>query len=109
MNLLDNSAKYKDKEVGAVSIQAEIAGQFFQLYVDDDGPGVPPEVLPKLFDVFYRNDPSRKNPNQGSGLGLAIVWKAIERMDGSICAENLPQGGLRMAIKIPLAERGLNR
>ena len=75
------------------------------LYVDDDGPGVPAEALPKLFDVFYRNDPSRKNPKQGSGLGLAIVWKAIERMEGSIRAENLPQGGLRMTMNIPLAER----
>ena len=108
MNLFDNSAKYKDKKIGAVSIEAEIIGQFLKLYVDDDGPGVPEEALPKLFDVFYRNDPSRKNPNQGSGLGLAIVWKAVERMNGSICAENLPKCGLRMTIKIPLAEREQN-
>lgn len=108
MNLFDNSAKYKDKKIGAVSIEAEIIGQFLKLYVDDDGPGVPEKALPKLFDVFYRNDPSRKNPNQGSGLGLAIVWKAVERMNGSICAENLPKCGLRMTIKIPLAEREQN-
>lgn len=70
------------------------------------GPGVPAQALPKLFDVFYRNDPSRKNPNQGSGLGLAIVSKTMERMKGSIRAENLPQGGLRMVLKIPLAKGG---
>ena len=71
------------------------------VYVDDDGPGVPEDALPKLFDVFYRNDLSRNNPNQGSGLGLAIVAKAVERMDGAVHAENLPQGGLRMVLEFP--------
>ena len=106
INLLDNSAKYKNKEQGCATISGKVSHQQLFLYVDDDGPGVPPKALPKLFDVFYRNDPSRKNPKQGSGLGLAIVWKAVERMTGAIHAENLPQGGLRMAIQIPLAERG---
>ena len=105
MNLTDNSAKYKKKDTGTVSITGELSGQFLLLYVDDDGPGVPAEALSKLFNVFYRNDPSRKNPNQGSGLGLAIVSKTIERMGGSIHAENLPEGGLRIVLKIPLAER----
>ena len=53
--------------------------------------------------LCYRSDPSRKNPHQGSGLGLAIVAKTLERMGGSICAENLPEGGLRITMKIPLA------
>ena len=48
-----------------------------------------------------RNDLSRNNPNQGSGLGLAIVAKAVERMDGAVHAENLPQGGLRMVLEFP--------
>ena len=105
-NLLDNSAKYKDKERGKVCISGQISGRELRLYVDDDGPGVPEEALPKLFDVFYRNDPSRKNPNQGSGLGLAIVSKTVERMGGTIHGENLPGGGLRMALGIPLAQGG---
>ena len=73
--------------------------------MDDDGPGVPEAALPKLFDAFYRNDPSRNNPDQGSGLGLAIAAKSLERMGGSIRAENRPGGGLRMTIHIPLAGR----
>ena len=73
--------------------------------MDDDGPGVPEEALSKLFDVFYRDDPARKKTDQGSGLGLAIVAKSVERMGGAIHAENLPEGGLRMALRIPLAER----
>ena len=108
-NLLDNSAKYKEKSMGTTSITATIDGPYFKMLVDDDGPGVPTEALPKLFDVFYRSDPSRKNPNQGSGLGLAIVSKTMERMGGSICAENLPEGGLRMVLEIPLARGGEER
>ena len=105
-NLLDNSAKYKKKEIGAVWITGETAGAQVRLYVDDDGPGVPQEALPKLFNVFYRNDPSRRNPDQGSGLGLAIVWKTVERMGGAIRAENRPGGGLRMVLEIPLMKEG---
>ncbi|MBC5787493.1 MULTISPECIES: sensor histidine kinase [Clostridiaceae] len=100
-NLLDNSAKYKEKETVSVSITGERFKHRMVVYVDDDGPGVPEDALPKLFDVFYRNDLSRNNPNQGSGLGLAIVAKAVERMDGAVHAENLPQGGLRMVLEFP--------
>ena len=102
-NLLDNSAKYKNKEQAAVLIGGGVTErQTIKLYVDDDGPGVPEEALNKLFDVFYRNDPSRTNPNKGSGLGLAIVAKALERMGGTIRALNREEGGLRMEIEIPL-------
>ena len=104
-NLFDNSAKYRQNEVATVTVTGKVMGRDLLLYVDDDGPGVPDEALEKLFDVFYRNDPSRKNPQQGSGLGLAIVLRSIEAMGGSIHAENLPGGGLRMALKIPLSEK----
>ena len=107
-NLLDNSAKYKDKATGQVTITGAVEGQDFCLTVDDDGPGVPLEALPRLFDVFYRNDPARKNPDQGSGLGLAIVAKSMERMGGTIRAENRPQGGLRMVLRIPCTEGGID-
>ena len=105
MNLLDNSAKYRHRKRGHVTLTGGRDGTDFLLWVDDDGPGVPEEALSKLFDVFYRDDPARKKTDQGSGLGLAIVAKSVERMGGAIHAENLPEGGLRMALRIPLAER----
>ncbi|WP_019914669.1 sensor histidine kinase [Paenibacillus sp. HW567] len=105
-NLLENSLKYKIKEQGHVSIRTEVKGNEVLIYVDDDGPGVPVEALDKLFDVFYRSDPSRKNPNKGSGLGLAITAKAVDRMGGSIHAEPSPAGGLCMVIKLPVLSKG---
>lgn len=103
-NLLDNSAKYRSKPTGTAVITAEARGGRLILRVDDDGPGVPEEALPKLFDVFYRSDPSRQNPKQGSGLGLAIAAKAAWRMGGTIRAANLCGGGLSVELEIPLVK-----
>lgn len=107
-NLLDNSAKYKKSGRGHVWITMTTDGHQVQMLVDDDGPGVSEKDLNQIFNVFYRADPSRKDPNKGSGLGLAIVAKIIGKMDGSIHAENLPQGGLRMVITLPLMEGETN-
>ena len=104
INILENSVKYKTKEQGQMKISAVIENNFISFYFVDDGPGVQADTLPKLFDVFYRTDPSRNR--KGSGLGLAISAKIIERMGGSIYAE-LPVSdgmacGLAIVIKMPL-------
>ena len=71
-----------------------------QIRLADDGPGVYPDALPNLFNVFYRTDPSRHT--KGSGLGLAISAKIIERSGGSIFAENNDTGGLAIVIRLPI-------
>ena len=96
-NILENSIKYKDKEMGHLRISLEESGR---LVLADDGPGVPEDALPKLFDVFYRSDPARKNPAGGSGLGLAIAAKAVQGMGGTIRARNGPSGGLAIEITL---------
>ena len=96
-NILENSIKYKNKETGHLRITLEESGR---MTLADDGPGVPDEALPKLFDVFYRSDPSRKNPAGGSGLGLAIAAKAVQGMGGTIRACNVPNGGLEIEITL---------
>jgi len=107
-NVLDNSAKYKEKEVANASISYYLNDGIINIIFEDDGPGVSEEALPRIFDVFYRSDPSRNNTQQGSGLGLAIAAKALERMDGKISAENIAGGGLRLIIEIPEARGGLS-
>lgn len=104
-NILENSLKYKNKEQGLVTIRSEIHENEVLIIIEDDGPGVPDEALPKLFDVFYRNDPARHNPNMGSGLGLAITAKAVDRMGGSIHAEHGSLDGLRLVIKLPVQKK----
>lgn len=104
-NILENSLKYKDSETVAVEIYCENSTEDVSVIIDDNGPGVPSEALPKLFDVFYRSDSSRNNPNKGSGLGLAITSKILERFGGSIHAENLQPKGLRIVMTIPKEEQ----
>ncbi|OMF98420.1 ATP-binding protein [Paenibacillus sp. FSL R7-0337] len=105
-NILENSWKYKDKERVQVTIRTKVMGTHMLICLEDNGPGVPEEALDKLFDVFYRSDPSRNNPTKGSGLGLAITAKAVSRMGGSIHAELSPAGGLRIIIKLPVTNKG---
>jgi signal transduction histidine kinase len=83
INILENSAMYK-KDAGRIEISASLAGNSILIRFADDGPGVSQDALPKLFDVFYRADPSRHT--KGSGLGLAISAKILEHSGGSVYA-----------------------
>ncbi len=101
VNIADNSLKYKTKERAALCVTLIDEGENCRLIFDDDGPGVSEEDLGKLFDVFYRADPSRSDRRKGSGLGLAIVAKTVQRMGGIISAKNIPQGGLSIIMELP--------
>ena len=93
------------RSVPAVS-DGEPAGQaeaaFVQVAVSDNGPGVPPEHLPHIFDRFYKADPSRSFAG-GSGLGLAIARENARLLGGDLVAENRPQGGVRFVLTLPAA------
>jgi len=118
INILENSVKYKNLERGQMEISLTLVTDSVLLRMADNGPGVHADMLPKLFDVFYRTDPARSQfgtrNKQGSGLGLAISAKIIERMGGSIYAEPSVReptvqepaagGGLAVIIKLPLLQ-----
>lgn len=67
-----------------------------ELSVSDNGPGIPAEVLDKIFEPYVSTKP------KGDGLGLAIVKKIVEEHNGTLWAENLPGGGARFNVRLPL-------
>ena len=71
------------------------------LEVTDDGPGIPPEALGRIFDRFYRVDASRSRRRGGSGLGLAIVAAIVAAHGGTVTASNPPDHGARVSVTLP--------
>jgi two-component system sensor histidine kinase CpxA len=87
-----------------VEIKASSQGEMVELRISDDGPGVDPADLPRLFEPFYRPDAARTREAGGSGLGLAIVRSAVESCGGSVRAEaNVPRG-LAVSLRLRAAE-----
>jgi signal transduction histidine kinase len=101
INIFENSVKYKNKERGKMRVALFESGENVALSLTDDGPGVPDKALPRLFDVFYRGDPSRNNPSKGSGLGLAVAAKIVRYFGGSVKAEAAPGSGLSIVMTFP--------
>lgn len=76
-----------------------LPSEFFEIVVEDQGPGVALDVLPRLFDPFFRG----AGHGEGYGLGLAIAQRVIAALGGQIMAANIPAAGLRVVIRLPLA------
>ena len=89
LNLVDNASRIVG-EGGHVVVELTAEGDRAVLSVLDDGPGIPPEDLPRLFDRFYRADTSSTRTSGGAGLGLAIVRAIVTAHGGRIEAANLP-------------------
>jgi len=100
VNLLDNAAKYTD-ESGTIEVSARALPDAVEFSVADNGPGIPPEDLERVFDKFYRARP--KGGPGGTGLGLSICKGIIEAHGGRILARNRPTGGAEFVFTLPLA------
>ena len=100
-NLLENAARYAGK--GArVCVSAEQRGPgTIRLTVEDDGPGVPPEALPRLFEKFYRVSANASGSRRGMGIGMSVVKGLVEAMGGSVGARPSRLGGLAVDIDLP--------
>ena len=104
INLVENAIKYGNVG-GEVKISAANRGKTVELIVSDDGNGIDPQHLPRLFERFYRVDPGRSRQHGGAGLGLSIVKHLVESMDGSITVSSELGKGVRFAIVLPAAAR----
>jgi two-component system phosphate regulon sensor histidine kinase PhoR len=100
-NLLTNARKYTPAG-GHISVGITKIGDAAILSVEDDGPGIPPGDLEKVFEGFYRTSERAKWQSGSIGLGLFISRGLVRRMGGDLWAENRPGGGTVMRLKIPL-------
>ena len=98
-NLTDNAIAYAG-EGTTITLEAEKTGNKWHFIFRDNGQGVQPEHLPRLFERFYRVDKGRSRKMGGTGLGLAIVKNAILLHGGTIRVSNLPEGGLKFEFTI---------
>jgi signal transduction histidine kinase len=101
-NLVDNALRYTPAG-GRISLAAQMAGKELEMRVQDSGPGVAADDLERIFERFYRSDPSRQREEGGSGLGLAIARAIVEKHAGRIWAESKPGEGTTIVIHLPIA------
>ncbi len=105
VNLVENSMKYAG-ENAKVIISATERDKEIEVCVQDNGVGVPEELLSNIFDRFYRIDTSRNREQGGIGLGLAICKEIIEKHEGRIGASKGTEGGLSICFTLPI-KRGI--
>ena len=102
-NLVSNAVRYTPGG-GTVTIDAtEVEDRRFQFRVQDTGPGIAAEHLPRITERFYRVDRSRSRESGGTGLGLAIVKHVVQRHGGELRVESAPGAGSTFAIVLPAA------
>lgn len=96
-NLVENALKYGGAARGRVYADDGMA----IIEIDDDGPGVPPAELERVFEPFYRGEPSRNRETGGMGLGLAVVRSLARAHGGDVTLVNRQDGGLRASVRLP--------
>jgi len=96
--LFDNVARHTP-ESAHVMFRATARDEEIEFALTDTGPGVAPDVLPRVFDRFFRSDPARRG--HGTGLGLAIARHVVERHGGTVRARNVAGGGFGIEIALP--------
>ncbi|MCG9712629.1 two-component system sensor histidine kinase EnvZ [Shewanella insulae] len=96
-NLVENAFRYGN---GWVRLSSSFDGRWVGFGVEDNGPGIPSDQIPKLFQPFTQGDSARGSV--GSGLGLAIIKRIVDRHQGRVVLTNRPEGGLHAQVWLPL-------
>ena len=103
-NLVDNAIKY-GHEKGMVSVGGQKTGDDqIELFVQDDGPGIPVESLDRVFERFYRVDKARSREQGGTGLGLSIVKHIVQNHGGKVWVKSEPGKGATFFFTLPKGE-----
>jgi len=100
LNLITNAeqAIHEVRDRGTLLIHLGSAGKSVQVSIQDDGPGIRPEALPRIFDPFF----TTKRPGRGTGLGLSICMSIVKEHGGSIEAQAVPAGGSVFTVSLPI-------
>ena len=101
LNLITNAeqAIHEVRESGALRVRVGCADEKTWVEFEDDGPGVPPQILPKLFDPFF----TTKRPGGGTGLGLTICLSIVRDHGGAVEIHSAPRGGVIFRVVLPAA------
>jgi signal transduction histidine kinase len=99
-NLIINAATHGVR--ARVSVEGD--GTTARVIIEDDGPGIPGELIHQVFEPFFRADPARRKDIPGAGLGLTIAYEIVSRAGGRIAIANRPGGGLLQTVELPEAE-----
>ena len=103
LNLLDNALRYSPDQA-TIDVEISARNRWCMVSVRDHGPGLSDTDLERMFQRFYRGDPSRaRSPRSGSGLGLAIVQQIALSQGGMVRASNHPDGGALLELLVPRA------
>jgi CheY-like chemotaxis protein len=103
-NLLHNAAKFTPRG-GDIRLEARVEGSEAVIRVRDSGPGIPPESLPRVFDMFVQVSPAGRV--DGLGIGLALARQLVEMHGGTIEARSADTGqGAEFVVRLPLADEG---
>ncbi|SFG96465.1 ATP-binding protein [Pseudomonas sp. NFACC45] len=97
-NLLRNAMRYCEKRI---QVGVLVGVQGCEIWVDDDGIGIPDSERERVFEPFYRLDRSRDRATGGFGLGLAISRRALQAQGGTLTAQASPLGGARLRLWLP--------
>jgi PAS domain S-box-containing protein len=105
LNLILNSeqAMREARDSGTLRIRLEKLEKSVAAIFQDDGPGIPPDILPNIFDPFY----TTKRPGRGTGLGLSICKAIMREHNGNVEAASGPGGGAVFTVMLPLVDRGI--
>jgi signal transduction histidine kinase len=102
-NLLHNAAKFTPNG-GHIALAAGVSGGALEIRVSDDGNGITPEMLPRIFDLFTQEDRSLDRTQGGLGIGLSLVRGMVEMHGGSVSAASAGrQQGATFTVRLPLA------
>jgi two-component system sensor histidine kinase CpxA len=103
-NVVRNAVRFAPNGT-SVELSAQQHGRQALIRVTDHGPGVPPAVLARIFEPFFRVGKARDRESGGYGIGLAITARVAALHGGSVRAKNVPDGGLQVDLTLPLQQR----